>query len=194
MKNEALFIAHIERFTNQLQADEIASICSFFTFQTLSKKTTIQEAGILCDRMYFVLQGCLRSYYIKENGTEQTLDFAIAQWWLTDHLAFEKQTISGLYIQTVEPSDILCITHANFKALVDAHPMMEKYFRTLFQLASGAAQHRLKFLYEYSREELYFHFEKQFPAFVQRIPQYLLASYLGFSPEYLSEIKKKRFS
>jgi len=88
MKNATLFIEHIERFTSPLHADEIVSILSFFTFQTLSKKTNIQEANRPCDVMCFVLHGCLRSYYIKENGTEQTLDFAIEQWWITDLSCF----------------------------------------------------------------------------------------------------------
>lgn len=194
MKKENLLLQHIERFTHPLDTTEQQAILSFFTLHTLDKKTTIQEAGLPCKALCFVLSGCLRSYYGKENGTEQTLDFAIEQWWLTDHLAFTTQTTSDFYIQTVEKSTILCINPTNFQTLLAHHPVMEQYFRILFQRAYGAAQRRLKFLYEYSREELYFHFEAQFPSFVQRIPQYLLASYLGFSPEYLSEIKKKRFS
>lgn len=194
MKKESLLLQHIERFTHQLDATEQQAILSFFTLHTVEKKTDIQEAGMPCKVLCFVLSGCIRSYYRKENGTEQTLDFAIEQWWLTDHLAFTTQTTSDFYIQTVEKSTIMCISPTNFKTLLDHHPIMEQYFRILFQRAYGAAQRRLKFLYEFSREELYFHFEAQFPTFVQRIPQYLLASYLGFSPEYLSEIKKKRFS
>ncbi|MGS4346932.1 Crp/Fnr family transcriptional regulator [Myroides odoratus] len=194
MKDKTLFIEHIERFTRKLNAAEQEGILSFFTFRALEKKTHIQEGGTSCGILCFVLRGCLRSYYLKENGLEQTLDFGIEQWWLTDHLAFSTQTTSDLYIQTVEKSDILCISPINFNLLVAKYPIMDQYFRIIFQRAYGAAQHRLKFLYEYSREELYFHFEAQFPTFVQRIPQYLLASYLGFSPEYLSEIKKKRFS
>jgi len=194
MKEDRLFIQHIERFTRPLDATEQEAILSFFTLHSLGKKEKIQEAGKPCEVLCFVLNGCLRSYYIKENGTEQTLDFAIEQWWLTDHLAFTTQTTSDFYIQTVERSTIFCISPTNFERLLTNHPVMEQYFRILFQRAYGAAQRRVKFLYEFSREELYFHFEAQFPTFVQRIPQYLLASYLGFSPEYLSEIKKKRFS
>ncbi|WP_158961097.1 Crp/Fnr family transcriptional regulator [Myroides fluvii] len=194
MTKTTLFIEHIEQFTRKLSSSEIASIVSFVSFQSTAKKTNLQEAGGLCESIYFVLCGCLRSYYIKENGTEQTLDFAIEKWWLTDNLAFANHSASNFWIQTVESSDIVSISSTNFTSLLAAHPVVETYFRIMFQKAHGAAQYRLKLLYEYSREELYFHFEEQFPSFVQRIPQYLLASYLGFSPEYLSEIKKKRFS
>lgn len=194
MKNTAILIQHIERFTGNLHPTEATAIASFFTLRTLAKKEDIQQANASCDRLYFVVQGCLRSYYLKEKGIEQTVDFAIENWWLTDYLAFEQQKLSSFFIQAVEPTTIFSLSSTDFSALLAAHPIMEKYFRSIFQKACGAAQHRLKFLYEFSREELYFHFEQQFPAFVQRIPQYLLASYLGFSPEYLSEIRKKRFS
>ena len=194
MNNTTLLIQHIERFTGPLLSVEATAIASFFKIRSLAKKEIIQQADTPCDVMCFVLKGCMRSYYLKENGIEQTVDFAIENWWMTDFLAFEQQTSSSFSLQAVERTEIFYLSSREYTSLLRAHPIMEKYFRSVFQKAFGAAQHRLKFLYAFSREELYFHFEEQFPAFVQRIPQYLLASYLGFSPEYLSEIRKKRFS
>lgn len=183
---------HIEKFIGV--QEDMDSIISYFDVLHVNKKECIQEPGMLCDKMFFVLNGCLRSYYMKNNGIEQTTDFAIENWWITDNKAFEQQSSSSFSIQAVETTDVLVITGRQFEILVEQHPIMEKYFRCIFQRAYAAAQYRLKYLYEFSREELYFHFEESFPEFVQRIPQYLMASYLGFSPEYLSEIKKKRFS
>ena len=194
MNTSLRLIQHIEQFTGPIELRERDAILSYFTFQKALKKQDLQEANKPCDTLCFVIQGCMRSYYIKPTGLEQTVDFAIENWWLTDYLAFEQRKPSSFYLQAVEPTMLYCINSQNYQVLLAAHPIMEKYFRLLFQKAYGAAQYRLKFLYEFSREELYFHFEEQFPTFVQRIPQYLLASYLGFSPEYLSEIKKKRFS
>jgi hypothetical protein len=65
---------------------------------------------------------------------------------------------------------------------------MERYFRQVTERAYAASQFRIKFLYDFSREELFWHFMESYPEFAQRIPQYMLASYLGFTPEYLSEI------
>lgn len=70
-------------------------------------------------------------------------------------------------------------------------PPLKRYFRLVLQRAYAASEFRIKFLYHFTREELYHHFSLHFPEFVQRIPQYMLASYLGFTPEYLSEIRKK---
>lgn len=188
------FIRHLEKFLGKLSEKEIEAILSYFEINTVNKKEYLQEADRLCEKLFFVEQGCLRSYYVKDNGVEQTVDFAIENWWLTDNMAFEHQLDSSFYIQSVENSIVLVITKERFVSLLADCPIMEKYFRQVFQRAYAAAQYRLKYLYEFSREELYFHFEERFPEFVQRIPQYLMASYLGFSPEYLSEIKKKRFS
>ncbi|MCC9043244.1 Crp/Fnr family transcriptional regulator [Myroides sp. M-43] len=188
------FKKHLEKFLGKLPTTEVEIIVSYFEQLTVKKKECIQESGMLCDKMFFVLRGCLRSYYVKTNGGEQTIDFAIENWWITDNKAFEEGTISSFSIQAIEATDILMITTRQFVLLLEESPIMEKYFRCVFQRAYAAAQYRLKYLYEFSREELYFHFEESYPEFVQRIPQYLMASYLGFSPEYLSEIKKKKFS
>ncbi|HMI63125.1 MAG TPA: hypothetical protein VK518_19545, partial [Puia sp.] len=80
------------------------------------------------------------------------------------------------------------------RELLDKVPELNEYFHFVFQKAYAASQMRFRFLNEYSKEELYRHFSHQFPAFVQRVPQYLLASFLGFTPEYLSEIRKKYLS
>ncbi|AJA69532.1 Crp/Fnr family transcriptional regulator [Myroides odoratimimus] len=187
-------IQHIEKFVGTLSVPEADSILSYFELIKVKKKEILLEADMLCDKLFFVEVGCLRSYYMKSNGVEQTIDFAIENWWLTDNMAFEQHTNSNFYIQAVEQSEVIVITREQFVLLLEKHPIMEKYYRQVFQRAYAAAQYRVKYLYEFSREELYFHFEERFPEFIQRIPQYLMASYLGFSPEYLSEIKKKRFS
>ena len=101
---------------------------------------------------------------------------------------------SEFFIQTVEKSTILYITKQNQEKLLNTFPKMERYFRFVYQRAYAATQMRFKYLYSLSKEEFYFQSIKRYPEFVQRIPQYLLASYLGFTAEYLSEIRKKRIS
>ncbi|MGN6438008.1 MAG: Crp/Fnr family transcriptional regulator, partial [Agriterribacter sp.] len=68
-----------------------------------------------------------------------------------------------------------------------------RYFRLLHQRAHAASQFRIRNLYQLSREELYYQFNNLYPEFVQRVPQYLLASFLGFTPEYLSELRRRQF-
>jgi hypothetical protein len=71
-------------------------------------------------------------------------------------------------------------------------PQMERYFRIVLQRAVAASQLRNKYMYEMSKEEFYLMFSTSFPEFVQRVPQYMIASYLGLTPQYVSELRKKK--
>jgi len=71
-------------------------------------------------------------------------------------------------------------------------PQMERYFRIMMQRALAASQLRVKLIYQLSKEEMYTQFVNSFPGFFQRVPQYMIASYLGLTPEYLSELRKRR--
>lgn len=187
-------LLHIQKIAHLDLKNTWEEIAVFFDLINIKKKQIILHQDDKCNDLYFVIKGCMRSYYIKNNGSEQTIDFAIENWWLTDYMAFEQRTNSAYSFQAVEHTTIAKITRDNYNLLLDQYPELEKYFRCIYQRVSAAAQRRITYHYDFSREELYLHFESNFPWFIQRIPQYLIASYLGFSPEYLSEIKKKRLS
>lgn len=169
-------------------------VLRYFERISFKKKTNLMEESEFCDSHFFVEQGCIRKFFLKDNGVEQTTEFAMEHWWMTDTFAFERKLQTTFCIQAVEPSTVLRISYNNRKALLAAHPIMERYFRMVYQRSYAASERRIRYLYEFSREELYFLFEKNYPQFVQRIPQYLLASFLGFTPEYLSEIRSKHRS
>ena len=139
--------------------------------------------------MYFIIKGCFRQYIINNKGTEQTLQFGIESWWITDYLSFHNNTPSHFYIQAVENSEIIAIDKTVLESLLIQIPKLERYFRIVSQKTFGAAQMRIKFLFTMSAEERYRHFNTLNPEFVQRVPQYMLASYLDFSAEFMSKIR-----
>jgi CRP-like cAMP-binding protein len=186
----ALFKQHVEKFIAISEA-EFLEIVSFFQFEKVKKKQNLMVEGQVCKYHYFVLKGCLRMFFVNEKGIEQTTEFAIENWWLTDNIAFERRLPSEFFIQAVEPSVVLRIDHVSQEQLLHAFPKMERYFRFIYQRAFAASQMRVKYLYGLSKEAFYHHLNDNHPEFVQRIPQYLIASYLGFTPEYLSIIRKK---
>ncbi|WP_276380120.1 Crp/Fnr family transcriptional regulator [Flavobacterium sp. H4147] len=188
-----IFRNHIAKFA-QVSDDEFGLIIKFFDTREVAKKQNLLEEGEICRRHYFVLQGLLRKFYINEKGTEQTTEFAIETWWLTDNFAYENQLATEFYIQAVEKSTLLYITLEKQQKLLEEFPVMERYFRFVYQRAYAAAQRRIKFLFSFSKEEFYFQAVRNHPEFIQRVPQYLIASYLGFTPEYLSEIRKRLLS
>ncbi|WP_103072501.1 Crp/Fnr family transcriptional regulator [Aquimarina sediminis] len=187
------FYTHLSKFA-KVDKDNIAEILSYFESRSLKKKEVIMHAGKKCKTNYFVLNGCLHMYYINDKGTEQTIQFGIENWWITDYLAFHQQGITDFYIQAVEKSNVLSIDYSKQQELFEKFPEVEKYFRNIYQIAYGSTLIRMKYMFNYSKEEIFFRFRDNFPEFVQRVPQYLIATYLGLTPEYLSEIKSKHIS
>ncbi len=187
------FKTHLLKFID-LNDEEFDAIMPFFEIKNIKKKTNLLVEGQLCDSNWFVLEGCLRKFFINDKGIEQTTEFAIENWWITDNFAYERRLPTEFYIQTVENSVILTIDYHSQEKLLMTHPKMERYFRFIYQRAYSAMQLRIKYLYDFSKEEFYDLFSKTYPEFIQRIPQYLVASFLGFTPEYLSEIRNKKRS
>lgn len=190
MANMDSFKVHLNKFI-KITDEEFVSIFSFFKEVEVKKKQNLMLHGEICKSMYFVSVGCLRKFFINEKGAEQTTEFAIENWWITDTFAFERQIKSDFCIQAVERSTILMIDNQQQELLLKKHPVMERYFRMIYQRAYAASERRIRYLYEMSREELYVHFSTMYPWFIQRIPQYLIASFLNLTPEYLSEIRAK---
>ena len=184
-------IEHIKNITCSAVVDA-AEVSQSFKSSNIAKKQIVQQANRECTTLFFVARGCLRMFFVDAKGVERTTQFAIENWWLTDFLAFERKQQTEFSIQAVEPTDVLSIDHNSYESLLGKYPQMERYFRTIYQRGYGASLLRMKYQQDFSREELYRHFAGLFPEFVQRVPQYLLASYLDITPEYLSELRKKR--
>lgn len=185
-----IFKTHLEKFI-KINDDDFEKIFSFFEVRTFAKKVNLLDEGQICKYNYFVLDGLLRKFFINEKGTEQITEFAIETWWMTDNISYEHKVPSEFYIQTVEKSEILIISGDAQEKLLEEFPVMERYFRFVYQRAYAANQMRVKYIFSLSKEDFYFNLLKKQPAFVQRVPQYLIASFLGFTPEYLSEIRKR---
>jgi len=187
---QALF-AHINKFL-ELSTDEQEILATLLKSSSYKKKAFLHEAGATCRANYFVVKGCLRLYFIDIKGAEQTTQFAIENWWISDLTSFLFQQPSDFYIQAAEATEVIIIERHHYDEIFEKLPRLEKYFRLIFQKLHQASQIRIKYLYSQTAEERYTNFSTLFPAFVQRIPQYMLASYLGFTPEFLSKIRARK--
>ncbi|MEX6689424.1 Crp/Fnr family transcriptional regulator [Danxiaibacter flavus] len=188
-----LLIAHIEKFSS-IPANKASLLEPFFEHKIYKKKELLLTEGQRCYEKFFIVKGCVHLFYLRQNGTEQTIDFALENWWTSDFTAFQQGAGAQFSIRAVENTEVLSITAERQRKLLKQVPELNEYFHYIFQKAYAASQMRFRFLFEFSKEELYQHFLKHFPGFIQRVPQYLLASFLGFTPEYLSEIRKKYIS
>jgi len=181
-------LAHIDKFV-ALDEKEKQLVSSSFSVLQPRKKEHLLEAGKSADRMFFVLKGCLRLYIHNERGNEQTYQFIIENWWIADYLGFHNKSDALFNIQAVESSEVAEISRSDFDELLEKVPKLERYFRLCHQKTVGAAQKRISYLFSLSAEERYRNMNDHFPDFVQRVPQYMLASYLDFSAEFLSKIR-----
>ena len=185
------FIGHIRKYV-EINDASIALLIKYITPLKLKRKGFLLKEGQVCQSIYFVEKGCLRMYFIDSKLNEQITQFALEHWWMADHFSFIDNKPSPYFIQTVEKSEILAISSSSFEAMLCEIPQMERYFRMVMQRALAASQLRQKYMYEMSKEEFYQLFSTSFPEFVQRVPQYMIASYLGLTPQYVSELRKKK--
>lgn len=184
-------IQHIQKITGSNEADE-DGVLSFFNTRLFKKKELLQEEGRLCLSYFFVVKGCLRLYFTDAQGMEQTMQFALENWWMTDLDAFRLKRTSAYSIQALEVTEVLAITARNYASLLESMPVMEKYFRLIYERSYAASLRRVQMISRMPKNEFYELFESRYPGFIQRVPQKILASFLGFTPEYLSELRKKR--
>jgi CRP/FNR family transcriptional regulator, anaerobic regulatory protein len=185
------FINHIRKYI-ELDDHSAALLNQYITSHKLKRKEFLLKESQICQSIYFVEKGCLRMYFIDSKLNEQITQFALEHWWMTDHFSFLDNKPSAYFIQTIEKSEILAISASSFEAMLLEIPQMERYFRIVMQRSVAAAQLRNKYMYEMSKEEFYQLFSTSFPEFVQRVPQYMIASYLGLTPQYVSELRKKK--
>jgi cAMP-binding proteins - catabolite gene activator and regulatory subunit of cAMP-dependent protein kinases len=185
-------IQHIRKYV-ELDETDVLVLIKYVKPVSLKKKEFLLKEGQVCRSLYFVEKGCLRMFFINEKTVEQITQFALDNWWMSDYFSFMDNKPSDYYIQTVEKSEVLTIDAFSFEELLRELPQMERYFRIIMQRALAASQLRVKYMYELTKEEFYLHFCTSFPEFIQRIPQYMIASYLGLTPEYVSELRKRNF-
>ena len=185
------FIAHIRQYV-ELSEQEIEILERYVEPVELKRREFLVTEGQVCRCNYFVEKGCLRMFHINGKMVEQTTQFALETWWLSDYFSFSKQKPSDYSIQAIEKSLIVAIDYQRQDELFAELPKLESYFRIMMQRALAASQLRVKLIYEFSKEEMYTHFVTSYPQFFQRVPQYMIASYLGLTPEYLSELRKKK--
>lgn len=157
------------------------------------KKSFLLREGEICNFEAYINKGSIRKYYINENGHEFILQFAVEDWWISDIASFHEQKPSKLYIEVLEDSELFILTPNSKEELLSKVPKLERFFRLLVQKSIVAGQNRLINTVSNTAEEKYLEFIKLYPTIPQRVPQHLIASYLGISAEFLSKIRTRLY-
>jgi len=179
----------------RLSPEETAVFKSFWKEKTLEKGEFLLRNGEICRHDSYIVSGVLKAFCINsENGNEEILFLAIDHWWATDISSFSKQKASIYNIQAVEKTNLLQISHHSFQKMLQEIPSLERYFRIILESYLGTLEKRIVFNNMYKAEQKYYDFLDTYPDIVSRVPQYLVASYLGVSAEFISRIRKKNKS
>jgi len=183
--------AHIRKYTI-LESPHEEWLRKNLEYREVKNKTFLVQAGQVCTANYFVIEGCIRMYLDTRQGSEQIIQFGIDNWWITDQISLNLQQPSRHYLQAVEQSSVLVMKHGVQEEAFQKVPSLERYFRILYERAYAASLTRIHYILNLSGEERWVQFSTLFPDFVQRVPQYMLASFLGFTPEFLSKVRGKK--
>ena len=189
MTNLAI-IKHIERFVT-LTEEEKEAFGAIVEERRVKRKSFIVQPGFVCKHQSHVVQGAFRSYFISPNGDEHTIAIAIDDWWISDFYSYTSQTPAYLYVEAMEDSEIQQIGYENVERICDEYPRFERFFRLVAQKAFAFSQKRALSNIGKSAEERYLEYAQMYPKIIQRVPQYVLASYLGMTPEFLSKVRAK---
>ena len=173
-----------------LTEQEKETITTFFVPKKLRKRQYLLQEGDVCKYMAFVEKGLLRSYNVDEKGEEHMNLFAWEGWWTSDLHSFLSGEKAVFNIDAIEESELLMISLADFEEMTLQVPIMDRYFRILFQNSLVTKDRRLVSSNTHTAEEKYIQLTESNPKLIQRVPQNLVASYLGLAPETLSRIKK----
>lgn len=191
MTEDNKLLYYFKKWADITEADE-AIILSAFESVSIKKKKDLLVAGQPCHYLYFITQGCLRSFYIDTKGVEHIYQIRMDNNWISDLESFFSQRPSKYNIETLEDSTLLSISHERMEQLLIEIPRLERYFRILFQKAYINALNRLKSTMWETAMDRYNDMLKEHPEVFQRVPLVYIASYLGITPESLSRIRKQK--
>jgi CRP-like cAMP-binding protein len=174
-----------------LTEEEFDFCKSLFKPKKLRRRQYLLQEGDVCVYQAFVEKGMLRSYTIDEKGIEHVLQFAPEGWWAADLASYLTLEPSVFNIEALEDTELLLLNQPSWDQLMQRFPKFERYFRLLIQNNLISTQKRLIQSFSQSAEEKYIKFTKTYPQCVQRVPQHMIASYLGITRETLSRVRRQ---
>jgi CRP-like cAMP-binding protein len=183
-------IKYINSFaTAPLNGSETEEIKKAFVPRKIRKKQYLLQEGEVCKYMGFIVKGAMRQYSVDDKGVEHIVRLSIENWWAGDRESFTMLTPSVYNIDAWEDTDALLVTKADMNE-VSKIPAVVEMMRKLDDNHAFAYQKRLNAYISLSAEQRYEDFAKQYPEFLQRFPQHIIASYLGITKETLSRVRR----
>jgi|TARA_B110000196_G_scaffold19241_2_gene15113 CRP-like cAMP-binding protein len=189
MNNKPL-LDYINIYIN-LTVEEKTILLSKIIHRNYLKGQYIVQQGDICKSANFIISGCTKTFYMNKEGQEHTVMFSVEDWWTSDLGSFITQTPADFNVQCLENTELIQFTFENLEELYTKIPKLERFFRKIIERAFVASQKRIIKNFSLAAKEHYLIFKETYPEIEQRVPQYMIASYLGITKEFLSKIKSQ---
>ena len=171
--------------------EEEVQIRNYLTPKKLRKKQYLLQEGDVCKNIAFIEKGALKAYSMDDNGNEHIIQFGFEGWVISDLYSFLTGESATYNIDAIEDAELVLINKAAHEELLQKLSKYETFTRLNITGAYLAMQRRLTSIISSSLEERYANFTALYPNIVQRVPQHMIASYMGLTPETLSRIRRR---
>ena len=184
-------ISHLNEYL-PLDIEEIEELQERATVRKVRRRQFILAAGEICKHYNFVVEGCFKMYKVDEAAKEHNIMFAVEKQWITDIGSFHADQPSQLYIEAIEPADIIQIAKPDLLYFYANHLKFNRTFRVIAEDQFVELQNRLLQTISTTAEERYTKFVQDYPHLINRLSNIQIASYIGITPEFLSRIKSQQ--
>lgn len=189
-KKAKSFINYINKYV-LLTNEEETILLSKLSYRKYLKGQYVVQQGDVCKYSGFVISGCTRTFYVDDEGQEHIVMFSAENWWASEIGSFVSQTPSDYNVQCIEDTELIQLSYIDQEELFKEIPKLERFFRLILEKAFVASQKRIITSFSLTAKEQYLNFKNKYPKLEHRIPQYMVASYLGISREFLSRVKSQ---
>lgn len=158
--------------------------------RNVKRKELILSAGTVCSHYTFVVSGCLKMYHLDEKGIKHNIQFAAEKDWIADIGSFHSGKKSQMNIEALEHSNIIEISQSDLYELYTSIPKLDRVFKVIIENKFVELQNRVLQNIGSTAQQRYLAFLEQYPNLILRLPSTQIASYLGITPEFLSQIRR----
>ena len=175
----------------EIPKDAITTCSGFYVSKKVAKNEYLLKEGEICLDTFFVEKGLLRMFSLDKNGKEHVIQFAPENWLISDRSSLNFNEKSKFYIEAIEDTEVFILGNDFFTKMIENYPHIAERNDLLLQKHIRNLQNRVNSLLADTAEERYMNFIKMYPDILLRVPQWMVASYLGITPESLSRVRKE---
>lgn len=170
--------------------EELESFVNRFNIEEIKRNAFLSHAGKVPDEVFFIERGLVRVIIQDSKGAEHTVHFAMEGQFIADYASYLRKQQANYSIQAIEDTRVVVLSRAAIELGYVNLAYGEQLGRRLAELYFSMHDDRIKMSYLLGPKERYDEIENVYPGILSRIPQHMIASYLGISPVHLSRIKR----